>query len=670
MNEKKELQRELEEAKATISTLKEELERTQKGLKVLSLELEQRVEERTSELNETKKELENHLTRYKQLFHGTGDAIYVHDKDGNIMDVNDEALSKLGYSKEELLSMNLSDIRVSGTEVPIPYPEDGRVGFETVHVTKGGSNIPVDVNATRIKYDGRKAVLNVARDIRKRKKAEAKRKHLNSVLRSVRNVNQLLVRAEEQTDLIDGICSNLIETRGFNHVWVALVDDSDQFYAFAQAGLGDSFAVFKERLRSNSVPDRISKALTQREVLSTEDHHVLCKDCALNNRCQSGRTITARLEYGDGIYGLISASVPEKLLVKEEELSLLKEMAGDIAFGLQNMEVEEQLRRREKQLRRSQEVAKVGSWEIDLETGELKWSEAVYDIFGAPYGKSISYKDFLQLVHPDDRDFVDEEWNRALKGKNYDIEHRIVVEGETKWVREKARIKFDGEGEPREVIGSVQDITGKKLAEENLKESKERLRESFVQLAETTSRVLGVRDPYTQKHELRVGDLAREVGKRMGLEEEKRLGLYLGGVLHDIGKIAVPETILTKPGELKEVEWRMIKSHPEVGYEKILKDTDFPWPVAEMTLHHHERLDGSGYPDGLKGNELTTEVRILGACDVVEAMSSRRPYREVRSKEETLAEIESGKRDKYDTEVVDILVEMIEAGDVRFGKKS
>jgi len=244
------------------------------------------------------------------------------------------------------------------------------------------------------------------------------------------------------------------------------------------------------------------------------------------------------------------------------------------------------------------------------------------------------------------------------------------VEGETKWVREKARIKFDGEGEPREVIGSVQDITGKKLAEENLKESKERLRESFVQLAETTSRVLGVRDPYTQKHELRVGDLAREVGKRMGLEEEKRLGLYLGGVLHDIGKIAVPETILTKPGELKEVEWRMIKSHPEVGYEKILKDTDFPWPVAEMTLHHHERLDGSGYPDGLKGNELTTEVRILGACDVVEAMSSRRPYREVRSKEETLAEIESGKRDKYDTEVVDILVEMIEAGDVRFGKKS
>ncbi len=84
----------------------------------------------------------------------------------------------------------------------------------------------------------------------------------------------------------------------------------------------------------------------------------------------------------------------------------------------------------------------------------------------------------------------------------------------------------------------------------------------------------------------------------MDLNEEKLLGLYIGGVQHDIGKIVVPETILTKPGELKEVEWEMIKSHPEVGYNQILKDTDFPWPVAEMTLHHHERLDGSGYPDG------------------------------------------------------------------------
>jgi HD-GYP domain-containing protein (c-di-GMP phosphodiesterase class II) len=211
-------------------------------------------------------------------------------------------------------------------------------------------------------------------------------------------------------------------------------------------------------------------------------------------------------------------------------------------------------------------------------------------------------------------------------------------------------------------VSSIVEIT-------DLVETEERIRQSFVELAETTSRALGVRDPYTQRHEQRVGELAREVGRRMGLSEEELLGLYLGGTLHDIGKIAIPETILTKPGELKEVEWQMIKSHPEVGYNQILEDTDFPWPVAEMTLHHHERLDGSGYPDGLKGDELTTEVRILGAVDVVEAMSTRRPYRSARSKGETLEEIRNGKENKYDPEVVEILIQMIEEGEIQFGGK-
>ncbi|MFW6104800.1 MAG: HD domain-containing phosphohydrolase, partial [Candidatus Bipolaricaulota bacterium] len=213
----------------------------------------------------------------------------------------------------------------------------------------------------------------------------------------------------------------------------------------------------------------------------------------------------------------------------------------------------------------------------------------------------------------------------------------------------------------------AKDITKRKKSEKRLKQSRQELRQSFVELAETTSRVLGVRDPYTRRHELKVGRLAMEVGERMGLSEEKRLGLYLGGVLHDIGKIAIPETILTKPGELKDVEWEMIKSHPEVGYNQILSDTDFPWPVAEMTLHHHERLDGSGYPHGLAGDELSLEIRILGAVDVLEAMSTRRPYRAARSKGHTLKVLKQGRGEKFDPEVVDILVDMIEEGRIEFG---
>jgi len=212
-----------------------------------------------------------------------------------------------------------------------------------------------------------------------------------------------------------------------------------------------------------------------------------------------------------------------------------------------------------------------------------------------------------------------------------------------------------------------EEISKRKKAQEDLEESERELRQSFVELARTTSKVIGVRDPYTQQHEQRVAELAREVGKRLELEDDRQLGLYLGGIIHDIGKIAIPETVLTKPGNLKDVEWEMIKSHPRVGFEEILNETDFPWPVTEMTLHHHERLDGSGYPHGLKKDELSLEVRILAVVDVVEAMSSRRPYRAARSKSEVLKEIQAGRGDKYDPDVVDILVEMIEEGEIEFG---
>jgi len=258
--------------------------------------------------------------------------------------------------------------------------------------------------------------------------------------------------------------------------------------------------------------------------------------------------------------------------------------------------------------------------------------------------------------------------NSVENGRPFTLEYRIHNKsGIIKWVREQGEAVFQENRELKNIQGFITNISERKKAEIKLSREEKKLEQSFIELAETTSRVLGVRDPYTQEHEKRVAELSREVGRRLGMSDKKTLGLYLGGILHDIGKIAIPETILTKPGELKEVEWEIIRSHPEVGYNQILRDTDFPWPVAEMTLHHHERLDGSGYPDGLEGDELTQEVRIIGAVDVVEAMSTRRPYRPPRSKEETLKELESGKGHKYDSGVAEILKEMISEKVIEFG---
>ncbi|MCF7875793.1 PAS domain S-box protein [Candidatus Bipolaricaulota bacterium] len=281
--------------------------------------------------------------------------------------------------------------------------------------------------------------------------------------------------------------------------------------------------------------------------------------------------------------------------------------------------------------------------------------------------EEISYG---ELILPEDREGVRKTVQKGLeKNRQFTMEYRIDTKsGIIKWVWEQGRGVFNENGELENIQGFITSTSERKEVQQKLEHKEEKLRKSFVQLAETTSRVLGVRDPYTQQHEQKVAQISREVGDRLGMDEEEKLGLYLGGVLHDIGKIAIPETILTKPGELKETEWEMIKSHPEVGYDQILKDTDFPWPVAEMTLHHHERLDGSGYPDGLEGDELTREVRVLGAVDVVEAMSTRRPYRGARRKEEVLEEIKSGSGTKYDTEIVDILINMIDEGEVEFGE--
>jgi len=185
---------------------------------------------------------------------------------------------------------------------------------------------------------------------------------------------------------------------------------------------------------------------------------------------------------------------------------------------------------------------------------------------------------------------------------------------------------------------------------------------SFIDLAQTVSRAMASRDPYTAEHQRRVAELAHLVGEKMGLDKNRLIGLHIGGLLHDIGKISTPETILSKSGKLTDEEWMLLRSHTKRGYE-ILKDTDLPWPIADIAVHHHERLDGSGYPHGIKGEKLSLEVRILSVCDVVEAMNSHRPYRPARGKDEVLKEIKDGRGTKYDAAVVDIVLKIIENGE-------
>ena len=183
------------------------------------------------------------------------------------------------------------------------------------------------------------------------------------------------------------------------------------------------------------------------------------------------------------------------------------------------------------------------------------------------------------------------------------------------------------------------------------------LQENLKSTVQAIATAVEMRDAYTAGHERRVADLATAIAHEIGLKEEQIEGLFLAATIHDVGKINVPAELLNKPGKLTSLEYRMLQTHVQTGYE-IIKGIKFPWPIAQIVLQHHERLDGSGYPRGLRGEAILPEAKILAVADVIEAMLSHRPYRPALGLDAALAEIEAGKGRLYDPAVVEACVDL------------
>jgi putative nucleotidyltransferase with HDIG domain len=195
------------------------------------------------------------------------------------------------------------------------------------------------------------------------------------------------------------------------------------------------------------------------------------------------------------------------------------------------------------------------------------------------------------------------------------------------------------------------EIENRKRVQEELEQSFQNLKKGMDSTIQAIARTVEKRDPYTSGHQMRVAALTRAIAETIGLSEDQIEGAYMAASLHDIGKIALPAEILSKPIQLTEIEISLIQAHAQAGYD-ILNGIEFPWPIADIILQHHERLDGSGYPRGLAGDDLSIEARIIGVADVVETMASHRPYRPSMGIDKALEEITQNSGTLYDADVV------------------
>lgn len=253
---------------------------------------------------------------------------------------------------------------------------------------------------------------------------------------------------------------------------------------------------------------------------------------------------------------------------------------------------------------------------------------------------------FLEELEKEKHPGSDKDRTRLIEVEHY------RVDGTTLWVAMNISFIRDENGNAVGFQGVTRDITERKQAEEELRQSFVRIRKALGATVQAMAVMVETRDPYTAGHQHRVADLARSIATEMNLASDRIDGIRTAAVIHDLGKISVPAEILSKPTKLTDIEFSLIKTHPQSGYD-ILKDIDFPWPVARMVLEHHERMDGSGYPNGLTGDKLLIESRILTVADVVEAMASHRPYRPSVGLDAALEEITRNKGVLYDADAVE-----------------
>ena len=595
-----------------------------------------------------------------------------------IKEVNDAFARPYGLSRgAELVGRNLRELY--GGEVPAGVRELVREFLaQGARLTGREIELPLPNGETRWfsytavgLYVGKElqSIWGTQRDVTARRRAEEGLKRQLHRLTVLHRVSQEIVRAlanpEGVYEAVHRAVAELMPAEAFVIVLKRSDNQAEAVYLFDKGG----------RFPAQTIPK--GQGLTW-YVLST-GKPVLVGDLAeeklpaihfgTKEPVRSVLAVPLRVE-GETM-GMLSTQSYQPNAFGEEDLRLLELLAAHVAVALRSAQLLLALRESEARFRRLAENAPDIIYRYQLKpVPRFEYvSPAATRIVG--YTPEEHYADpelGLKTVHPEDRPKLEALPRGEFLGKPVELRW-IHKAGHIVWTEQVNIPVFDEQGELVAIEGIARDITDRKRAEEERLSWAKTLERVFYQVVDAFASAMDLREPYTAGHQRRVAELACAIAEEMGWPAERVRGLHVAALLHDIGKaLFVPIEILSKPGKLTELEMALIREHPKAGYE-ILKRVEFPWPVAEVVYQHHERLDGSGYPRRLRGDQILPEARILAVADVVEAMSSHRPYRPALGVEKALEEIQTHAGKLYDPTVVEACVRVFHQG-FRFPKGS
>jgi len=350
-------------------------------------------------------------------------------------------------------------------------------------------------------------------------------------------------------------------------------------------------------------------------------------------------------------------SIRQSILADRERLTIFLEREKLITSLAKSRE----------QFRNMLETTSDWLWQTDVNGKYTYASPQLANLLGFQ-PEDVLGKTLMDLATPRTREAIQDEYLQLLAAERPYTGFECTCLGQNGQIvvlENNAVPYFNGQKTLSGYRGIARDITERKIALEALKKSRDDLHSSLEETVASLASTAEKRDPYTAGHQQRVDRLACAIARELGLSDQQIEGLHIAALLHDIGKITLPSEYLAKPTSLTKEEQAVIKCHPDVGYE-ILKTIHFPWPVADIVHQHHEHLDGSGYPSGLTDEEILLEAKILAVADVVEAMSSHRPYRPSLGITRAIEEIRNGRAVRYHAASVDACLRLIEEKKIEF----